>query len=356
MITIAIGLAVVLLLVILFLLFRIGTLASIFRGSSQKAAGTTKTSNRVNSMMLLLFLIVGGAAFIWSFSDSWNDMNLPVATVHGAWTDSLFWSTMVVIGIVFVITQVLLFYYSYKYQHKDNKRAYYYPHNNKLEIIWTMIPAVVMALLVFAGWKTWSKITSAAPENAVVVEVMGKQFNWMVRYPGADGKLGKAKYTLIDATNEFGVDYSDRNSLDDFTPRELHVPVGKPVLLKIRSRDVIHSVFIPHFRVKMDAVPGMPTKFWFVATKTTNDMKTETGNPDFVYELACAELCGRGHFAMRFIVVVDEPEDYQKWVDEQQTLGEANPDMVAKLTTGNANTQQVTGEQAPAAEEVKTEL
>ena len=356
MITFAIGLSIVLLIVILFLLFRIGTLASIFRGSSQRAAGTTKTSNSVNSMLLLLFLLIGGAAFIWSFADSWDEMNQPLASVHGEWTDSLFWTTMIVIGIVFVITQVLLFWYSYKYQHKDEKRAYYYPHNNKLEIIWTMIPAVVMALLVFAGWKTWSNITSAAPADAVVVEVMGKQFNWMVRYPGPDGKLGVANYKLIDAVNEFGVDFSDPNAKDDFMPMEIHVPKGKPVLLKIRARDVIHSVFMPHFRLKMDAVPGMPTKFWFVPTKTTAEMRTETGNPDFKYELACAEICGRGHFAMRFIVVVDEPEEFEAWKKEQKPFIEQNPDVMAKFTNAGTNTLTKAVAKPETAEEVKTEL
>ncbi|NDK54578.1 cytochrome c oxidase subunit II [Pontibacter fetidus] len=332
MITIAIGLSIILLLVVLFLLFRIGTLASIFRGSSQRAAGTTKTSNKVNSILLLLFLIIGGIAFAWSFSASWDEMNQPVASVHGVWTDDLFWTTMVIIGIVFVITQVLLFWYSYKYQHKDDKRAYYYPHNNKVEVIWTMIPAIVMAILVFAGWKTWTNITSAAPADAVVVEVMGKQFNWMVRYPGPDGKLGVTKTTLIDATNEFGIDFSDPNAQDDIVnPLEIHIPKGKPVLFKIRSRDVIHSVFLPHFRQKMDAVPGMPTKFWFVPTKTTADMQSETGNAEFKYEMACTEICGRGHFAMRYVVVVDEPEDFEAWLGEQKAFASQNPDVVAKF-------------------------
>ncbi|MCC9166123.1 cytochrome c oxidase subunit II [Pontibacter harenae] len=338
MITFAIGLSIVLLLVILFLLFRIGTLASIFRGSSKRAIGTSSTSNKVNGTLLLLFLILGGAAFAWSFADAWDTMILPLASVHGDWTDSLFWTTMIVIGIVFVITQILLFVYAYKYKHDDNKRAYYYSHNNKLEIVWTLIPAVVMALLVFAGWKTWSKITSAAPQNAEVVEIMGKQFNWLVRYPGADGKLGVARHTLIDATNDFGVDFSDRNSLDDIiNPLQIHVPKGKPVLLKIRSRDVIHSVFLPHFRVKMDAVPGMPTKFWFVPTKTTAEMRSETGNPDFNYELACTEICGRGHFAMRYVLVVDEPEEYEAWIQSQVPFAEQNPDILAKFPTGTGN-------------------
>lgn len=352
MITLAIGLSIVLLLVILFLLFRIGTLASIFRGSTQRAVGTTKTSNKVNSLLMLLFLIIGGAAFAWSFADSWDDMNQPVASVHGGWTDSLFWTTMIVIGIVFVITQILLFWYSYKYQHKDEKRAYYYPHNNKLEIVWTMIPAVVMALLVFAGWQTWSNITSAPPQDAIVIEVMGKQFSWLVRYPGPDGKLGEANVHLIDATNEIGVDFSDPNAMDDFMPREIHVPKGKPVHLKIRSRDVIHSVFLPHFRVKMDAVPGMPTKFWFVPTKTTAEVRTETGNPDFNFELACTEICGRGHFAMRFILVVDEPEEYEEWLASQTPFIEQNPQLLSKFTQDTKD--QVVLKKS--AEEVKTEL
>ncbi|WP_347160217.1 cytochrome c oxidase subunit II [Pontibacter chitinilyticus] len=356
MITFAIGLSIVLLLIILFLLFRIGTLASIFRGSSERPAGTTKTSNRVNGTMLLLFLIIGGIAFAWSFNAYWGDMNQPIASVHGEWTDSLFWTTMIIIGVVFVITQILLFYYSYRYKHRDDRRAYYYPHNNKLEIVWTMIPAVVMALLVFGGWKTWTKITSASPEDSEVIEVMGKQFNWMVRYPGADGELGVANYKLIDAVNEFGIDFSDKNAQDDFTAMELHVPKGKPVLLKIRSRDVIHSVYMPQFRLKMDAVPGMPTKFWFVPTKTTAEMQNETGNPDFKYELACAEVCGRGHFAMRFVVVVDEPEDYAKWKAEQKPFVEQNPDLLAKFTKGAQQPLTLEKSSGGNAEEVKTAL
>jgi cytochrome c oxidase subunit 2 len=306
--------------------------------------------------LLLLFLIVGGVAFAWSFSASWDEMNQPLASVHGRWTDSLFWTTMIVIGIVFVITQILLFFYSYKYQHQDNKRAYYYPHNNKLEIVWTMIPAIVMALLVFAGWKTWTNITMAAPQEAIEIEVMGKQFNWMIRYPGADGKFGESRTNLVDAVNEMGIDFSDKNAMDDFTAREIHVPKGKPVLLKIRSRDVIHSVFLPHFRLKMDAVPGMPTKFWFVPTKTTAEMQNETGNPNFVYELACTEICGRGHFAMRAILVVDEPEDYEAWVAKQQPFVEQNPDVLAKFQTTSSKQIVMEAQGEKKAAEDKTEL
>ncbi|KAA3439135.1 cytochrome c oxidase subunit II [Rufibacter hautae] len=317
MITIAVALSILLLLVTLYLLFKIQVLASIFKGSYRRDIGT---SNKVNAGLFLAFLVVMGALFVWSFASSKEEMTLPLASEHGIAIDSMFWLTMAIIGFVFVLTHILLFVYSYKYQHKEGKRAYYYPHNNKIEIIWTVIPAVVMALLVFSGWKTWAKITSPAPDNAVVVEVMGKQFNWLIRYPGADNKLGHVKHTLIDATNEFGIDLNDKNAQDDFPaePSAFHVPKGVPVLLKIRARDVIHSVFLPHFRVKMDAVPGMPTSFWFIPTKTTSEMQSETGNANFQYELACTEVCGRGHFAMKMTMIVDEPEEYQKWVAAQQ--------------------------------------
>lgn len=316
MITIAVALSIILLLVILYLLFKIQVLASIFKGSYRKDIGK---SNKVNAVLMLVFFFGMGALFVWSFADSLDDMMVPLASEHGVEIDSLFWLTMIVIGVVFVITHILLFFYSYKYQHKEGKRAYYYPHNNKVEIIWTVIPAIVMAMLVFSGWKTWAKITSPAPQDAVIVEVMGKQFNWMVRYPGADNQLGLVKHTLINSNNEFGIDFTDKNSQDDFQSESstFRVPKGKPVLLKIRARDVIHSVFLPHFRVKMDAVPGMPTSFWFIPTKTTAEMQDETSNPDFQYELACTEVCGRGHFAMKMVMIVEEQEDYDAWVAGQ---------------------------------------
>jgi cytochrome c oxidase subunit II len=331
MINLAIAISVLLVVVVLVLLFRIQTLASIFTGSSQKRVSH---SNKINAVLLLLFLLIGGAAFVWSWMKSKDDFMIPVASEHGVWIDDMFWMTMVILGIVFAITQVLLFWYSYKFQHRDDKRAYFFPHNNKLEIFWTVIPAIVMALLVFRGWKTWTTITNPAPEDAVIVEVVGKQFNWMVRYPGADNKLGKVKHTLIDGTNELGMDFSDKASMDDFIVNEIHIPKGKPVLFKIRSRDVTHSFYIPYFRAQMHAVPGMPTKFWLVPTKSTADMANELGNPDFKYELVCNQICGRGHFAMRAVIVVDEPEDYQAWVAKQKSFIESNPDLLTNVKGG----------------------
>ncbi|WP_045687815.1 cytochrome c oxidase subunit II [Hymenobacter sp. AT01-02] len=340
-------LVLVLLLVVFGLLFRLQILTSIFSGSSTREIGV---SNRVNAILFIIFLVVGGSAFAWSFVDNFDAMNPPIASVHGHATERMFWTTMIILGIVFTLTQILLFVYSYKYQHKEGRRAFFFPHNNKIEIIWTLIPAVVMAALVFAGWKEWSRITGPAPQNAVVVEVMGKQFGWLLRYPGRDSNLGVVNYRLIDATNDFGLDLSDKSSLDDITfpSGELHVPKGIPVLLKIRSRDVLHAVYMPHFRVQMYAVPGMPTKFWFTPTKTTDEMRAQTGNPKFNYELACNQICGRGHFAMKLNIVVEEPEDYVAWLSQQKSFTEQNPDVLASFKQ-KSNGLTPKAEAAPAA-------
>jgi cytochrome c oxidase subunit 2 len=256
---------------------------------------------------------------------------VPVASEHGVLYEHMFWATTILTLIVFFITQILLFYFSFRYHYREDRKAQFYPKNDTLEKIWTIVPAIVMAILVFAGLKTWNKITSKPPEDAEVVEIMGYQFAWKIRYPGKDNKLGSYDYRLIDATNVMGVDFRDKASFDDFEPREMHIPKGKPVLFKIRSRDVIHSVYCPFFRLKMDAVPGMPTSFWFVPTKSTDDMRQETGNPKFNYEIACAELCGRGHFSMRLLVVVDTPEEYAKWKAEQKPWLSSNPDYMAQV-------------------------
>ena len=186
----------------------------------------------------------------------------------------------------------------------------------------------------FSGLKAWNDITSAAPEDSEVIEVFGQQFAWFSRYTGNDNKLGDFDYRKIDADNKLGIDLTDEYAFDDFIPREIHLPKGQPVLFKIRARDVLHSVFAPHFRLKMDAVPGMPTQFHFVPTKTTAEMREETGNPEFNYELACTEVCGRGHFSMRMLIVVDEPADYAKWKSEQTAWLKQNEAYLDKVPSG----------------------
>jgi cytochrome c oxidase subunit 2 len=226
-----------------------------------------------------------------------------------------------------VIIFIAMFWFTYAYRYNKNRKAAYFADNHYLEITWTVVPAIVLALLIFKGLRVWNDITSPASKEAVVIEMIGQQFAWTARYPGVkDKELGRHNYKLIDAANEFGLDLADKNSFDDFKSLTLYLPKGKEVLLKIRAKDVIHSVFLPHFRLKMDAVPGMETHFKFTPTKTTQDMRDETSNPNFNYEMACTEICGKGHFSMRFPVVVVEPEEYEKWMAAQETWLKQNPD------------------------------
>ncbi len=189
-----------------------------------------------------------------------------------------------------------------------------------------------MALLIFRGLRVWNDITGPATKEAVVIELVAQQFAWTARYPGSkDEELGKIDFRLIDNSNEFGLDLSDKNSFDDFKSLELHLPVNKEVLLKIRAKDVLHSVFLPHFRVKMDAVPGMQTVFKFIPTITTEEMRAKTGNPNFNYEMACTEICGKGHFSMRFPVIVEDEETFRKWKATQESWLKQNPDYLKNV-------------------------
>jgi cytochrome c oxidase subunit 2 len=329
-----IGTSIVLILAILFLIFRVQSLISVLKGSFNKRADG---SNKINAILFPIFFAIMLILIFWYGSKA-SEFYLPKpASEHGIITDNLFWFITAVIMVAFIATNILLFTFPFTYQYNENRKAHFYPENHKLEIIWTIIPAIVLTVLVFMGYKTWTDITAPAPKDAVVLEITGKQFNWIVRYPGKDGKLGAYNYKLIDATNEVGIDFSDKSSFDDFLPREIHIPKGKAVQFKIRARDVLHSVFLPHFRQKMDAVPGMPTTFWFTPIYTTDEMKTITGNPNFKYELACTEVCGRGHFGMKFLLVVDEPEDFEKWYSSQEVFLKKNPDYLAKVPSNLKN-------------------
>ena len=195
------------------------TVVDVIKGDSNNKI---PSSNGLQANLLLLFLIIGlFGGFYYSFGGLEEDFVLPVASKHGVITDTLFWWTMAITGIVFIVTQIFLFGFSWKYQHRENQVAYFYPHNNKLELIWTIIPAIVLAALVFTGWKAWVDITRESPEGSEVIEIMGYQYAWSVRYPGADNVLGNYDYLKIDATNQMGIDFSDRASFDDFIPREI---------------------------------------------------------------------------------------------------------------------------------------
>jgi cytochrome c oxidase subunit 2 len=248
---------------------------------------------------------------------------LPIsASENGVQYDSMFNVTVIVTGIVFFATQTLLFWFAFRYQATETRKSHFFPHSNRLEILWTTIPAIVMAVLVAIGLKNWAKFTSAAPANAAVVEVVGKQFNWIVRYPGRDNELGKRDFRKIDdAKNVLGLDWTDPHNTDDVISQsgELHMVVGKPIKILIGSRDVIHDVGLPHFRMKMDAVPGITTTLWFTPTVTTDSMKAITGNPNFVYEISCDQICGKGHYSMRGTIIVETQTQYDAWLTKQQS-------------------------------------
>ncbi len=326
MLNLLIGLGVLLVLLVLFLLFRLGGTVAVVKGTHKKRE---TSANNINAFLLPFMFIVGILA-AWYYNGHLAEHFLPEsASEHGHWTDQLFWVTTAIILIVFLVTNFVLFYFAFRYRYREGNQATFYPENNKLEIIWTVIPAIVLTLLVLAGLRTWGKIMlSDIPENALKIEVKAKQFAWEVRYPGKDNQFGPYDFRLIDATNQFGVDFTQQAALDDFVPRKIYLPKGRPVFLKIRAVDVLHSVFMPHFRLKMDAVPGMETQFLFTPTITTDEMRAKTGNPEFDYELACTEICGRGHFAMRMEIVVLEEEEFNTWYAEQTPWAESNVDYV----------------------------
>jgi len=299
---------------------------SVIRGEEK----SRKQSNRLNGFMMLVFLIVGLIGVYYCNQKLKGKILGAPASDHGVLVDRMLYITLLITFIVFVVTQIGLFWFCYKYQESDKRKAYYYPHNNKLEMIWTVIPAITLTILVGFGIFYWFKITSNAPKNAMVVEVVGKQFGWEFRYPGKDGVLGKKYYRNVDAAagNPVGQLWDDPANQDDiFTEQEMHLVVNKPVKLVIGAKDVIHDVGLAHFRMKMDAVPGTPTTMWFTPTKTTKQMREETGNPDFQYELSCDQMCGRGHFSMRGVVVVETQEEFDIWLaGKKPQYLVANPD------------------------------
>lgn len=283
---------------------------------------TRKDSNRINAFLLLVFLIVGLFG-VWYCNERLKGKILPpAASDHGEKIDTMIWITLIITFVVFLITQILLFWYSFKYQEKEGQKAFYYPHNNKLEVIWTVIPAITLTVLVGFGLYYWFQITGEAPANAQVVEVTGSQFKWEFRYPGNDKKLGKKYFKQIDesASNPLGQIWDDPDNRDDIyvTGEPMHVIVNRPVKLVIGAKDVIHDVGLAHFRLKMDAVPSIPTTMWFTPKYTTREMKAKYGE-DFNYEISCDQMCGPGHYGMRGVIVVESEGEFKAWIAGKQS-------------------------------------
>lgn len=309
---------IVMIFLVIFQISKASEYVSILKGEDR----SRKQTNRINGFMLISFLVLGIIG-VWYTNDLYYGKTLfpqGSASYEGENIDTMLYITIAATGIVFFITQILLFGFAWKYQESDKRKAYYFTHDNRLELIWTVIPAIVLTVLVVFGLKYWFQFTSDAPKDANLVEVTGHQFGWEFRYPGKDNVLGKKNYKLTDGAhgNPLGVDWTDEASHDDLHAQAMHLVVNKPVKLVINSQDVIHDVGLTHFRMKMDAVPGIPTTLWFTPKYTTEDMKTRTGNPNFEYELSCDQMCGKGHFSMKGAIVVETQEQFDKWMAEQK--------------------------------------
>jgi cytochrome c oxidase subunit 2 len=310
--------------------------------------------NRWNGQMMFAFLIFIYAITLFSFW-KWGDVLLPDASSeHGIEYDNLMWISFAIIFFTQTITQALLHYFAYKYRGEKGKKALFYADNDRLEAIWTIIPVIALAGLILYGLYTWTDImTVEENEDALVVELYAQQFNWKARYAGEDGVLGDANVRFLqdfDGKNLVGIDATDPNGFDDVVVQELHLPSGREVIFKMRSQDVLHSAYMPHFRAQMNCVPGMITEFAFVPTVTTEEMrqtedmkakvkkinairrensqaliaKGEEALEPYVFDylLLCNKICGASHYNMQMKIVVETPEEFEKWMTDQQTFAE----------------------------------
>ena len=308
-----------------------------------KLTGSVAT-NKDNNTQGILFAIFGVAFYalmIFCFA-VYSTLMLPeAASVEGEDYDQLYMITMLLILFVQAITQFLLFYFAFKYRGKEGAKALFYADSHKLEMIWTIIPTIVLAVLVLYGLTVWNDVMdSSDAEDPLIVEVYAKQFQWEARYAGADNTLGLANVRNIKGINTMGVDMDDKNAQDDIPVRELHLPKGRKVIFKFRSQDVLHSAYMPHFRAQMNCVPGMVTEFSFTPKYTTeemradegmaakvdgiNEIRAEKGEDPYVFDyvLLCNKICGASHYNMQMKIVVEEPADFEAWLSNQKTMAQ----------------------------------
>ena len=250
-------------------------------------------------------------------------LGLPLAaSAHAAEVDHTMVLVHILMAVLFVGWILFFLFALYRFRRKNNPVADYRGVTSHTSSYLEVGVAIVEAVLLIGfSIPLWAKRVDAFPSesDAVVVRVVGEQFAWNIHYPGPDGKFGKTDIKLLDLqTNPLGLDRTDPDAKDDITTvNQLHLPVGKPAIVKLSSKDVIHSFNLTEFRVKQDAIPGVMIPLWFVPTITTDDMRKRLGQDDFVYEIACAQLCGLGHYSMRGYVTIDTPESFQTWLDEE---------------------------------------
>ena len=436
-------------------LAKVGQLTSLIRNKREEDISAADT--RLNGGLFIAFMVAFYASFIWLII-RYGDYNPPAASAHGETYDTLMNFNMYIIMAVFFVVNTVLFLFANKYRQEAGRKAKFFAHDNRLELIWTVIPSIVLAVIIIYGLRTWNEMTGEASEDALRVEVYSKQFDWTARYPGADGEFGLANYNLITPTNPLGIVTQDgvtealaeiegqiasleselahergrllaekasieeqlhsddhhghghghdhaeghgddhdhhgispefkanlearlhevehmlasdhvvvvsnaaaeakedklhrlkrhRQRIEEVKPfdydggiaaweagaddkimkGEFHLPVGREVEFVFRSRDVIHSAYMPHFRAQMNTVPGVPTRFKMTPTITTDSMRTILDDPDFNYVLLCNKVCGAAHFNMQMAVVVETEEEYNAWLESQEEFIAEKPNTV----------------------------
>jgi cytochrome c oxidase subunit 2 len=341
-------LIIVLLGVAVWQLSKIFSLTQIGTKRDDSSVATDKDNN-MNGYLMFAFVAFIYIFTIYSFV-KWGSFVLDTpASLHGKDVDRLMNISMAIIFFVQTFTQFLLHYFAFKYRGKEGQKALYFADNNKLEALWTIIPVIVLAVLILYGLFTWNQIMFVNEDEEVInIELYAKQFGWQARYSGEDNTLGKANVRYIKDVNTLGVDMTDPASQDDKVVAEIHLPVGKKIHFRMRSQDVLHSAYMPHFRAQMNCVPGMLTQFAFVPTLTTEDMRgtlmmmkkvdginkirakksqvlVAEGKPalepyTFDYLLLCNKICGASHYNMQLKIIVESEADYKKWLREQKTI------------------------------------
>lgn len=347
--------AFLVILVILLLGVSVWQMSRIFQLARTKPIGfsdiASDKDNNTQGYIMIGFLIFIYLLAIVSFYLWWGTLLPDSGSEHGAKIDNLMLITMIMIFIAGIITQALLHYFAFYYRGRKDRVATHYADNDRLEFIWTIIPVISLAGLIIYGLFTWTDVMNVnQDDDPLVIELYAYQFGWKARYAGDDNTLGEANVRLIEGVNALGVDPADPNGQDDKVVSEVHLPVGRKVLFKIRSQDVLHSAYMPHFRAQMNCVPGMITQFAFTPTITTADMREtdhiinkvnnindirakesealiaqgeESLEPyEFDYLLLCNKICGVSHYNMQMKIVVETEEEYNAWLAEQPTLAE----------------------------------
>ncbi len=319
-------------------------------GNSDNSQVANNADNQKQGKFMLYFVLFLYALMAFCFIEYYSYFLPAASSEHGVDYDRLMQISVVLIMFVQILTQGFLHFFAYKYKGKKDQKATYYADNNTLEMIWTIIPVITLAGLILYGLYTWTTIMNIDEddEDALIVELYAYQFGWRARYAGNDNELGKANVRFIEGVNTLGVDKSDNYAMDDIITSELHLPVNKRVIFKMRSQDVLHSAYMPFFRAQMNVVPGMITEFSYIPTQTTEEIrlsdfmveKVETINNirrdksklllakgeealepyEFDYYLLCNKICGASHFNMQMKIVVESESDFKNWISEQKTF------------------------------------